>query len=37
MEIFVVSEKNVKYVQHLAIPSGLFPTGIIAFLSHKFI
>lgn len=35
MEIFVVSEKNVKYAQHLTVPSGLFPTGIKAFLSHS--
>lgn len=32
MEIFVVSEKNVKYAQHLAIPNSLFPTGTVAVL-----
>lgn len=28
VEIFVVSEKNVKYAQHLAVPNRLFPAGI---------
>lgn len=31
------SQKNAKHAQHLAVPHGLFSTGIINFLSHKFI